>query len=153
MERIGTPVGVADMTVSRTEEARTVELPGSREQLLTLLPGVYGDLELPMLTVDQQNGTVGAVSARVFRSLGKVPLSRVVDCGIGAVGRPNADVHNVQLTVLTRVAAVDSSRSAVTTQVRGVSRAVSTQGGDIPCSSTGWAERQIEKTLKLRLAR
>jgi hypothetical protein len=152
-ERIATQVGATDVMVSRTDDVRTAELPASRAQVLGALPGVYGDLELPLLTIDPQGGVVGAVSARVFRSLGKVPLSRVVDCGTGAMGRPNADTYNVQLTTLTRVTSVDSAHSMISTQVRGVSRAVSTSGQDVPCSSTGWAESQIEKGLRARLQR
>ena len=114
----------------------------------SLLPEAYVSLGLTPTVRDEASMIVGVQNLRVNRAVAGERMSRLVDCGVDAVGH-NADYYEVYLTVLSGVRAVDSVTSTVTTRV--VASAV--PGGaatSIRCGSTGRLEELIATAMRLK---
>lgn len=76
-------------------------------------------------------------------------LSLLLECGTGSFG-PNAERYSVQLTLVARAKAIDSTRTEVTTRVRGDAspNGLSTS---VNCASSGRLEEQFAELLRKEL--
>jgi hypothetical protein len=91
-----------------------------------------------------------AANLSVRRALGKVPLSRYLDCSTTATGESRANVDLIKGSVTAQVVAQPGG-SALVTQV--VARAIAADGasGAFTCSSTGALEARLAEALRARL--
>lgn len=132
-------------TTSDAVAGSKVEVPASAEKVWNALPEVYAGLGISLNTVLSDSKTLGLQSGRLSRRLGKMPLSRYIDCGIDATSLPNADSYAVTLTALSRVNAATPTSSTVVTQVMASARPASTSGSTLACATTGRLEEAINR--------
>jgi hypothetical protein len=146
----GTATGLrlSSNTVARADTVWT-----SLDRIWKVLPAVYGVLEVPIEKFDAESNTIGHSSLKLYRRLGKIPLTRYLDCGATQIG-PNADSYEVLLTVLTRLTRprADTSNTAVVTTVEAMARPIQFRGDYVRCTSKGALEARVVEVLKVQLA-
>ncbi|MEO8449698.1 MAG: hypothetical protein ABI647_07915 [Gemmatimonadota bacterium] len=137
----------------RLDTVGTVEpVSGTPDQVFDALIAVYADLSLPVSDPDKEGHRVGVRGAKCMRQLGKIPLSRFLDCGSGMTGS-NADSWRVVLTVISTVRPEPDSKASVSTFVTGEAVDMSGSASDrMGCSSTGNLESEVQRRVKVKLA-
>jgi len=88
-----------------------------------------------------------------LRELDHKPASTWIDCGEGAVAGNNADHYYVNLTLGTRVMAVDSTTSTVETAIRARSRLRDHSSQVTRCVTLGTLEKRIADGARTLLER
>jgi hypothetical protein len=149
--------GTASGTTAMIGSTPTVTAIGGNvrdpiDKVWGLLPAVYDSLSIPIGTVDPATRTLGNSGFKIRRQLGKVPLSRYLNCGV-MQGTPSADSYEIHLSVLTEVKAGESGTTDVATTIEAMARPVSLSGDYTSCSSKGVLEQAIMGVLRLKLAR
>jgi hypothetical protein len=122
----------------------------SIDRVWKTLPAVYAGLEIPIATFDSEKNLFGNAGMKVYRRLGQVPLTKLLDCGRTQIG-PSADSYDIIMSVLTSLTRVDSARTIVATNVEATGRPMQYAGGETRCRTTGEVERQIALSLRARL--
>ena len=128
--------------------AHSVKAPPS--DVWKALPAAYADLGLVGGPAIGQAQTYAAVIPSVRRQLGKVPLSRMLDCGTTPSGVPGADVHLVRLTVTTLVEP-EGTGSRLRTQIVARATSVENSNGAQDCMSNGIMEQRLAAAIDARL--
>lgn len=146
----GTPSGLR-MVSNTTARIDTLWTPFDR--VWKALPGVFAVLEIPIEQFNSEGGTIGNSGLKLYRRLGKIPLTRYIDCGTTQIG-PNADSYEVLLTVLTKVqrSKADSNNTTVATTVEALARPIQFRGDYMRCSSKGALEARFAEVLKVQLS-
>jgi hypothetical protein len=96
---------------------------------------------------------MGTTQTKLYRRMGKVPLSNYFRCGEGTTG-PNADSYAVYLSLLAVVQPEKDGQVGVHTLI--AAQAVDLAGGRndaIDCTSTGRLELRVADDVKARLAK
>jgi len=132
---VGAPIAGASMVT-----ASVVKLWGA-------LPAVYDSLGIPPGMVEQTSHMYGNRSLQIRRQLGKVRLSRYIDCG-SAQARPSADFYDVNLSVVTQLQAADSANTRVVTTVDAMARPIAFTGEYIRCATRGEIESRVSAMLQ-----
>jgi hypothetical protein len=106
-------------------------LPFDPSEVWRVLPAAFGELGIPLGTYDDRQRLAGNASYRASRRLADERLSTFVDCGrSGGLAAPAADVAPVQMSILTRVVALDAEARVETERAsRSVSTELATEGG------------------------
>ncbi|HKG90586.1 MAG TPA: hypothetical protein VKA84_01770 [Gemmatimonadaceae bacterium] len=148
--------GAGTMTLGAVESsmasARVVAKP--TDSVWRVLPAVFDSLALPVTTVRTEEHVLGSEATRVRRRLAGVPLSTYLRCG-GAMGIPNADSYDVQISVVTQLQPGEGTNRVtnVLTLVSGSAKSSATSNGSVvTCSSTGKLEERIQQLLRAQLA-
>jgi hypothetical protein len=110
------------------------------------LPAVYDSVGIPRTTIDPATHTIGNLGMQIRRQLGKVRLSKYLDCGSAQQG-PSADSYDVHLKVTTQLLAEPSGHTRVTTVVDGMAKPVLLSGEYTRCASTGEIELKVHDLL------
>jgi len=129
-------------------EANVVIIPYSIDRVWSLLPAIYEELSIPVASFDQPGHTMGNAGLKVRRQLGKVPLSRYLDCG-SAQGSASADSYEVYMSVLSRVDST-ATGARLTTTVEAQARPASLAGQYAACASKHTLEKTIADQVKLK---
>jgi hypothetical protein len=116
------------------------------------LPAVFDSLAIPRSTIDASTHTIGNVGMKLRRELGKVRLSRYIDCG-SPQARPSADFYDVSLSVITRLQPEASGDTRLSTTVDAMAKPVSFTGEYVRCASTGGLESRLRSLLDAELKR
>jgi hypothetical protein len=116
------------------------------------LPAVFDSLEIPRTTFDPASYTIGNVGMQIRRQLGKVRLSKYLDCGAPQL-RPSADYYDVNLSVITRLEPEASGDTRLTTTVDAMAKPVAFSGEYGRCASTGEIESKVRSLLEAELKR
>jgi hypothetical protein len=118
-------------------------------RVFAAMPAVFAKLGVPLTVVDSSAKAMGAVRVLTRRPVGGERLSLLLECGTGSYG-PNAERYSVQLTLVARTMAIDSTHSEVRTIVSGNAspNGLSTNVG---CSSTGRLEERFVELLRKEL--
>lgn len=145
----GTQTGLR-LSSSTVARADTLWMPIDR--VWKALPAVFAVLEVPIERFDAETNTIGNSSLKLYRRLGKVPLTRYLDCGSTQIG-PNADSYEVALTVLTKLSRppADTSNTTVVTTVEALARPIQFRGDYVRCTSKGALEARLAEVLKVQL--
>lgn len=151
--RVSGVTGSTGLRTTSSTMSRVDTLWVSLDRVWKALPGVYGTLDIPIERFDAESNTIGHSSLKLYRRLGKVPLTRYLDCGATQIG-PNADSYEVYLSVLTKVQRVqsDSANTAVMTTVEATARPVQFRGDMVRCTSKGALEERVLDVMKVQLA-
>jgi hypothetical protein len=115
------------------------------------LKRVLDKLEVPIGFEDVASRQMGHAGAKIYRRLGKQPLSMYLRCGEGIAG-PNADTYMVYFTHISVLGPAGIDRVALYSLVGG--QAVDVAGGrndPVSCTSTGRLEQEIAKQLGTQL--
>ena len=143
MEGVG---GTVNLNTMSATDANTLALLHPIAKVWAIRPVVYDSLGLPVNQIDPAGFVIGASNQRVRRQLGKMPLSRYIDCG-SMQGGPSADSYEVNLTLLTTLRPSESGTTAFTV-LDAMARPVSTRGDWMKCSSQGQLERRLAEALQ-----
>jgi hypothetical protein len=121
----------------------------SPDRVWAVLPEVFERLEIPVNRRDRQVPEMGN-SGFAVRRIEDKRMSAYVDCGTTLAGRL-ADVHDVTLMVIVRLAATSDGGTTVTTFVDATAKSRSTSGNPIHCQSNGALERRVSDVVAERL--
>lgn len=147
---IGAGGGTVRLTPSTQASVSTV--PFSVEQVWRVLPAAYDSVGIAISTLDGTARVVGNAGMKIRRQLGKVPLSRYLDCGATQVGQ-NADSYDVHLAVTTSVNAGEAGMATIATTVDAMAKPLAFAQEYSRCSSRGTLERRISEAVQLQLQR
>jgi hypothetical protein len=132
--------------------ARPQPLTGARAQVLAAIISVYDSLAIP---IDYRNTEAGVVVAERFtvrRQLGKVPLSRYLDCGQGMNG-VNANFYRITMVVAAWLFPTEGPVSEVRFAVVGSGQDMAGSNvQSVLCNSKGVLEEEIATLARKRLA-
>ena len=118
-----------------------------------VLPDAYEQLGLPMNEIIGPQKQIGTGMVRLQGRVGRVSLSRVIDCGYTS-GIANADAYSVNMVVRTQVVPRDSTTSMLRTLLLASGRQAATSGGGVvSCPSSGELERRIAAAVRERAAK
>lgn len=120
------------------------------DRVWRVMPAVYNALEIQITTFDAEKNTIGNAGMKVYRRLGKTPLTRYLDCGRTQIGQ-SAESYDIQMSVLTRLTPVDSGRTVVSTNIEAAGRPMQFAGGETQCRTKGALEGELLLVLKARL--
>lgn len=148
--------GVTDksgLRLTANTTARIDTIWAALDRVWKVLPAVYATIEVPIERFDAEASTIGNSALKLYRRLGKIPLTRYLDCGTTQVG-PNVDSYEVLLTVLTKLhrSRTDSGTTTVATTVEGMAKPMQFRGEYVRCSSKGALEARVAEVLKVHLA-
>ena len=111
----------------------------------------FDAFQIPVTTRDSSKGLIANLRLVRSRSLGKLRMSEIVNCGAGLMG-PNADQGRVTLVVGAFIDPVAEGRSRVGFALTGSS--IDLSGASInpdACESTGYLEAQLAKLVNVRV--
>jgi len=110
-------------------------------------------LEVPVAFSEKAAGQMGTTQTKLYRRMGKVPLSSYFRCGEGSTG-PNADSYAVYFSLLAVLRAENDGQVGVHTLVAAQAVNVAGASSDaIDCTSTGRLELRVADSVKARLAK
>ena len=112
---------------------------------------MYEELSFQFNTLLSDTRIAGTRGTPAPDRIGKLPLSRFLQCGTDGIGSPNADAYAVTLTVLSRVDVVGPATSVVQTRVVASARGRSASGSQVRCRSNGRLERLINEAVAARV--
>jgi len=144
--------GGGALTLTSSSQANATSVPFPVEQVWRVLPAVYDSLEIPITTLDGAKRLVGNSGLTLRRQLGKVSLSRYINCGSTQIGE-NADSYEVHLTVMTTVQPDESGLATVATTFEAMAKPITFAQNFSRCTSKGVLEKRIADAIELRLQR
>ena len=142
---------VGSITISASSTADVSHLAYSADAVWRILPSVFDSVGIPLTIIDQAKKQIGNGGYKTRQRLGKVSLSRYLDCGNTQIG-PNADSYDVFLSVITTVTPEGASGAALSTIVDAQARPATYNQAYSRCSSKGGIEIRIADIVKARLA-
>ena len=122
------------------------------DQVWRVLPAAFDSLAIPVTQVDPLKRIIGNPGFKLRQRLGKVSLSRFIECGTTQIG-PNADSYDVYLTVLLQLQPGPAGTTSVLTTFEALSRPVSFSQEYSRCSSRGSLETRLLDAVKAQLPR
>lgn len=125
-------------------------LHGPPDSVWVALRAALDSLAIPIGFEDRAAGEIGQQRVRLFRKLGKQPLSSYLRCGDGMTG-PNADTYVVYLSFVAFVRPVGAGRVLVAPLL--TAQAVDLPNGRndvINCATTGRLETRLMERLQAR---
>lgn len=115
------------------------------------LPAAFESLGIPITEVDNATHTIANGGLKLRRELGKVSLSRYIDCGTTQIGE-NADSYDVYLTITSRVQEdPGSGLSVLRTNFEAMAKPVAFSRDYARCSSKGELEKRLVAAVKSQL--
>jgi hypothetical protein len=144
--------GNTAMTSLRTVDAVATTLPVPRAEAITAVRLAYEELGFGAPLVDPAAGEVGNPDFRGRRRLKAIQFRLALDCG-GPTDRPNAEVYDLRMSVITRVrAAASGGGSTIATVVDANAQNPTNPGTNaLPCTSHGEIEQAIAKAAEAKL--
>lgn len=152
---VPTPVRIDSRTTIATNSAPVAGVSllwAPIDKLWQDLPAVYDSVGIPRTTIDPASHSMGNLGMQIRRQLGKVRLSKYLDCGSAQQG-PSADSYDVHLKVMTQLQAEPSGHTKVTTTVDGMAKPFMLSGEYSRCASTGEIELKVHNMLEAALKR
>lgn len=140
---------VMDRTVQSTKFVSSNTIAKPMDAVWGALPDIWASLGLTVDGISTSERRLSTPVLRVRRMLGKVNLSRYVDCGRTTLG-PNADSYFVSLKVETVLSGTDGN-VLVQSALRATGEGTGNGGTQMRCSSTGMLENKIADLLVARL--
>lgn len=144
----GTTGGNLSITPNSGVAVTTVAMP--IDAVWRALASVYDSLGITVATMDTRTRTLGNSGFKVRRQLGKVPLSRYIECGTTQIG-PNADSYDVNLVLLTRLESEAGGGTRISTTFEASARPISFSQAYSNCSSKAVLEARIIDGVKSRM--
>lgn len=144
--------GVGSLTINTQTNTDVVKLPYTPDEVFRILPSVYDSIGVPVTTLTPATRTIGNPAFKTRQRLGKVSMSRYLDCGQTQIG-PNADSYDIVITINTNVTADGATGSTVTTIFEAQSRPATFNQAYNRCSSKGALEQRLSDIIKAKLSK
>ena len=146
--RISTQTGAtATMRMAPSVTTSTLTLPVALDRVWAILPEAYDSVGITVSDLDPRRHVVGHSGLTVRRRLGKVALSRYLDCGSSQLG-PSADEYQINLAVMSSVQARSGDTTVVTTNVDATGTGLQFSGQSVRCTSRGELEKRIHELVR-----
>lgn len=120
------------------------------DELYRQVLAVYGELDIPMTTVNAEARLVGAVEERIRREFAGSRVSRWLRCGSNMAGE-FADRYEVYVTLVSQVEPAGEGLRLLT-YLRGMATQGQVSGHAVRCTSEGRLEREIFQRVQLKAA-
>jgi hypothetical protein len=143
---------IGTLVVSSGASAEVAKVSQAADAVWRIMPSVFDSLGVPITDMDPARKEIGNAGYRIRNRLGKVSLSRYIDCGSTQIG-PNADNYDVVLTVMAVVTADGPTAATITTRVEAQARPATYNQQYSRCSSKGGIEARIADLVNARLAK
>lgn len=140
-------IGSGQLTIVPSGGPNVLKVAASIDRIWKALPAIYDSLAIPLSVNDARQRVIGNEGFKLRRRLGKIPLSKYLECGRSQM-EPNADEYEITLSVITRLAVIDSAQTKVTTTVEASARGLQFAGQGANCSTTGTLEIKLQALLK-----
>lgn len=130
----------------------THTIDAATDRVWKIMPAVFDSLSVPVTRIDATQKIIGNEGFKIRQRLGKLALSRYIDCGQAQIG-PNADSYEVYMVVLVQVkpAATNAANSSVITTFQSQARPLTFSQGYSQCSSKGTLEARVVELVKGQL--
>ena len=145
-------VGTSAVRMTSNDGPMVNLVPFPLDRVWGVLPSIYDSLGIRIDQIDPKQHVVGSAGFKVHRRLGKVALSRLIDCG-STQGFPSADEYDVHLSVLTQLETNKDGPTSVATKVESAARPMAFSGAYAKCSSKGVLETMIANAVTRQLER
>lgn len=124
-------------------------LSGSAEDLFSLLPEIYNDLEIPISSVNTEAHALGALEVRARGDFAGERISRWLDCGTSITGNI-AEQREIYITALTQVEDLEEAPgvSGISVHVKGYAVQSGRAGNRTGCRTNGRLERDVIAALR-----
>ncbi|MCC7132196.1 MAG: hypothetical protein SFV24_04265 [Gemmatimonadales bacterium] len=146
------PLDVWTRMLSRPETAPgAFSVAAPADSVWAALGEVLKRFDVPLAYADRAAGEMGVVRTKLYRRMGKEPLSNFLRCGEGLTG-PNADTYMVYLSAVGMIKAGSDGTTTVLTLISG--DAVDVPNGRnevVPCTTSGQFEEKVAKAVRKRL--
>ena len=150
--RVSGTGGTTTLTTVAETRRGVASLPAPVGMVWNALRTSYDSLGIPVTRADETNRVMANEGMRLRRRLGKVPLTRYLDCGSAQAG-PNAETYEVHLAVVTQLRPDSANTTIATTAIEASAKPVQFAGEFVACASTGELERSLESMLRYHLAK
>jgi len=149
-------IGVSGMagrlTINPGSGPSTSSLPATVDQVWRVLPAAFDSLGIPVTQVDPVKRVMGNPGFKLRQRLGRVSLSRYVDCGQTQVG-PNADSYDVHMTILVSLQAAAAGGTTASTNFEVLAKPIAFSQDYSRCSTRGYLESRLMEAVKAQLPR
>lgn len=146
------PIGTSDVRIQSSGRPTVNLVPFALDRVWSVLPAVLDSLGIRIDQLDAKQHVIGSTGFKAHKRLGKVPLSRIIDCG-STQGFPSADEYDVHLSVLTQVETDKAGPTSIATKVEAAARPMAFAGAYAKCSSKGVLETMIANAVTRQLER
>lgn len=136
----------ADLRYYKDVRVITDSVAGSPASHWAALQAAYSNLGLPLTARDGAVFAIASQNAQFSGTFGNEPMSRIVDCGIAAVGSQRANDYRVWLTVASQLQP-SGTGTTLRTSVVAKAQDQSSSTAPIQCGSTGALEAKIAKQV------
>jgi hypothetical protein len=150
--RVATSAGTRGIRTTPYQDSYVGTVAFPIASVWAALPAAYDSVGLRLTTADAGSHTMGNEGVVLRRVLGKTALSKYVDCGKTQIDH-NADTYDVNLSLLTRVAADGSGATKITTTLAAAAKPISFSGDYVRCFSLGKLEARLNDLLYAELER
>jgi hypothetical protein len=141
----------AEGSAAPTDAPHSATVVFRADSVYHALPWAYAALGMPVRAVDVKQNALGTGGMKVHAKLGKVPLSRYIDCGSAIQGMSSADTYDVILTVVTTVKAIAAGGSDIATTVIASAKPPQYSSEYFTCGTKGVIEARIIELVNEQL--
>ncbi|CAN5286325.1 hypothetical protein BH09GEM1_BH09GEM1_02490 [soil metagenome] len=143
--------GAGNLRMTSIEQTTESKIDFPIGKVWHALPAAYEALGIPITEVDNATHTIANGGLKLRRELGKVSLSRYIDCGTTQIGE-NADSYDVYLTITSRLGEDPTSGLTVLrTTFEAMARPIAFSRDYARCSSKGELEKRLAAAVKTQL--
>ncbi|MEP6834801.1 MAG: hypothetical protein ABJB74_15510 [Gemmatimonas sp.] len=144
---------LGSLTMSTGSIGDAVHVPYSADAVWRIMPSIFDSIGIPVTEINQANKTIGNRAFKTRTRLGKVPMSKFLDCGTAQIGA-SADSYDIVLSVLSNVVPDGvAGASVISTIVEAQARPAAFNQAYSSCSSKGTIESKLAELVKARLSR
>ena len=121
---------------------------GTADEAWAVLPGVYGELGIPLTVNDARSKTIGNTGWRTRRVIGRVPAQRYLECGSSGT-LANAETYQLTLSIVSTVTPNPRGGAVVSTAITGTGKnPITSSSAEVRCASTGDLELRIREMVE-----
>ncbi len=117
-------------------------LDAAADLVWRVLPMAFDSVSVPVSRLDQGNKIIANDGLKIRQRLGKVSLSRYIDCGQTQIGQ-NADSYEVYLILAVQVRESGPQSTTLTTTFEANARPIAFSQGYSRCTSNGALEAKL----------
>jgi len=138
------------LNMASTSAPSMSSVPFPMDQVWKVMPAAFDSLAIPLGIIEPAKHIIGNEGFKIRQHLGKVALSRYVECGTTQIG-PNADSYEVYLTVLVQLVPGASGTTSVATTFESLARPITFAQDYSRCTSKGLLETRLMDFVKAQL--